>query len=127
AFVAGSISGLGSHYVVLLQVVNCQTGEAVANEEAEAETREKVLRALGDATTKLRSRLGESLATIQKYDTPIEATTASLDALQAYSLAIAARDAEGEQATIPFFKRAIEHDPHFAMAYARLGNVYMDF
>jgi eukaryotic-like serine/threonine-protein kinase len=68
--VGGSISTLGNHYVVLLQAVNCQTGEAVGNEEAEAESREKVLRALDDAATKLRARLGESLATIQKYDTP---------------------------------------------------------
>jgi hypothetical protein len=72
AFVDGSISNLGNHYVILLQAVNCQTGEAVGNEEAEGESREKILRALGEAATKLRSRLGESLATIQKYDTPVE-------------------------------------------------------
>jgi serine/threonine protein kinase len=126
AFVGGSISALGNHYVVLLQAVNCQTGEAVGNEEAEAESREKVLHALGDAATKLRSRLGESLATIQKYDTPTEATTASLDALKAYSSAIAARNTSGVTESVPFFKRAIELDPKFAMAYARLGNAYMD-
>ncbi len=127
AFVGGSISSLGDHYVVLLQAVNCHTGEAVGNEEAEAESREKVLRALGDAARKLRTRLGESLATIQKYDTPVEATTVSLGALQAYSLGIAARDAQGEHEAIPFFKRAVELDSNFAMAYARLGNIYMDF
>jgi serine/threonine protein kinase len=127
AVVGGSISSLGNHYVVLLQAMNCQTGEAIGTEEAEAENRERVLRALDDAATKLRSRLGESLATIQKYDTPVEATTASLDALQAYSSGITARDTEGESRAISFFKRAIELDPNFAMAYARLGTEYMDF
>jgi pentatricopeptide repeat protein len=124
AFVGGSISSWGKHYVVLLQAVNCQTGEAVGNEEVEAESREKVLRALGDAATKLRSRLGESLATIQKYDAPVEATTASLDALQAYDSGIAARHAEGDKGAVPFFERAIELDPNFAMAYAQVGITY---
>ncbi len=127
AFVDGSISGLGNHYVVLLQAVNCQTGEAVGNEEAEAESREKVLRALGDAATKLRARLGESLATIQKYGTPAEATTASLDALQAYSLGLTAMDTGDDNRAIPLLKHAIELDPNFAMAYARLGTLYFDF
>ena len=125
AFVGGSISGLGNHYVVLLQAVNCQTGEAVGSEEAEAENREKVLRALGEASTKLRARLGESLATIQKYDTPAEATTASLDALQAYSLAMEVWDTERKRA-ISFWKHAIDLDPNFAMAYARLGTAYFN-
>ncbi len=125
-FVDGSISGLGNHYVVLLQAANCQTGEAVGNEEVEAESREKVLQALGEAATKLRSRLGESLATIQKYDTPAEATTASLDALQAYSLGMDARSAGSENSAIPSFKRAIELDPNFAMAYAQLGTAYFN-
>ena len=127
AFVGGSISSLGNHYLILLQAVNCQTGEAVGNQEAEAESREKVLRALGDATTKLRARLGESLATIQKYDTPAEATTASLQALQSYSLGITAKNTDNESRAIPFFKRAIELDPNFAMAYARLGIAYFNF
>jgi len=124
-YVGGSISGLGNHYVVLLQAVNCQTGEAVGTEEAEAESHEKVLRALGDATTKLRVRLGESLATIQKYDTPVEeATTPSLDALHAYSLGVAVGNSEGLSRAIPFLKRAIELDRNFAMAYAVLGISY---
>ena len=123
-FVEGSISSLGNHYVVLLQAVNCQTGEAIGNEEVEAESREKVLWALGDATTKLRSRLGESLATIQKYNAPAEATTASLDALQAYSLAITAKYTEGDKRAVPLFQRAIDLDPHFAMAYAQMGSAY---
>jgi serine/threonine protein kinase/Tfp pilus assembly protein PilF len=125
-YVGGSISGLGSHYMVLLQSVNCQTGEAVGNEEAEAESRERVLRALDEASTKLRTRLGESLASIQKYDTPAEATTASLDALQAYSLGMDATGSESDTESIPLFKRAIDLDPNFAMAYARLGNAYMN-
>jgi tetratricopeptide (TPR) repeat protein len=117
----GSANGLGT-YVVLLQAVNCQTGETIVNEEAEAESHEKILRVLDEASTKLRSRLGESLATIQKYDTPAEATTASLDALQAYSLGME----EAEKESVPFFRRSIELDPNFAMAYARLGNAYMN-
>jgi serine/threonine protein kinase len=125
-YVGGSISGLGNHYVVLLQAVNCQTGEAVGDEEAEAENRERVLRALGEAATKLRSRLGESLASIQKYNTPAEATTASLDALQAYSLGLEG-SARAENRAIPFFKRAIELDPDFAMAYAQMGIAYFNF
>jgi hypothetical protein len=127
ALVEGSISALGNHYLVLLQAVNCQTGEAVGNEETEAENREKVLRALGATATKLRARLGESLATIQKYNTPVEATTASLDALQAYSLAMGVTGAEGENKAISFLKRATELDPNFAMAYAQLGTAYFNF
>jgi serine/threonine protein kinase len=126
-FVGGSISSLGNHYVVLLQAVNCQSGEAVSNEEAEAESREKVLRALGEAATKLRSRLGESLASIKEYDTPVEeATTASLDALRAYSLGTAVQVSEAGDQAVPFLKRAIELDPNFAMAYARLGTQYFN-
>jgi serine/threonine protein kinase/tetratricopeptide (TPR) repeat protein len=126
AYVGGTISGIGNHYVVLLQAVNCQTGEAVGNEEVEAESREKVLWALGEAAMKLRSHLGESLATIQKYSTPVEATTTSLGALQAYSLGMDGI-AQGENKAIPFFKRAIEIDPDFAIAYAQMGTAYFNF
>ncbi len=126
-FVGGTISGLGNHYVVVLQAVNCQTGEVIGNEETEAENHEKVLWALGEAATKLRARLGESLATIQKYDTPAEATTASLGALQAYSLGLTAIETGDDNRAIPLLKHAIELDPNFAMAYARLGTVYFDF
>ena len=125
-FVGGSISGLGNHYVVLLQAVNCQTGEAVGNEEAEAESREKVLQALGDAATKLRARLGESLATIQKYDTPVEATTASLNALQAYSLAMEAMTFGDYNKAISLLKHTVEIDPNFAMAYGQMGAAYFN-
>ncbi len=120
--VEGSISTLGHDYVIGLQAVNCQTGEAIVNEQSEADGREKVLRALGRSATNLRTRLGESLASIQKYDTPIEeATTKSLDALHAYSLGVAVRNTEGPAHAIPYFQRAVELDPNFAMAYARLG------
>jgi serine/threonine protein kinase len=127
AVVGGSITTLGGHYVVGLQAVNCQTRELIGNAQAEAQDREKVLRALGDATTTLRKRLGESLANIQKYDTPVEdATTGSLDALQAYSLALETQEMHDHSA-VTFFKRATELDPNFAMAYARLGNEYFTF
>jgi eukaryotic-like serine/threonine-protein kinase len=125
-FVDGAISEVGNHYVVLLQAVNCQTGEATGTQEAEAESREGVLRSLGEAATKLRSRLGESLATIRKYNAPAEATTASLDALQAYSFAIAAKYTEGDKRAVPLFQRAIDLDSHFAMAYAQMGVSYLN-
>lgn len=126
-FVQGSIATLGHHYVVGLQAVNCQTGEALANEQTEAQGREQILRALGDATSKLRSQLGESLASIQKYDAPVEATTTSLDALQAYSLAVQVTNTQSGNSAVPFLKRATELDPAFAMAYAKLGNHYFNF
>lgn len=127
AVVEGSIAPLGSHYLVGLQAINCQTREVIGNEQAEAVSREKVLRALSDATTKLRIRLGESLANIQKYDAPVEdASTSSLDALQAYSLAMETQ-IKHDRSSIPFFQRATELDPDFAMAYARLGTEYFNF
>jgi eukaryotic-like serine/threonine-protein kinase len=127
AIVEGSIATLGSHYLVGLQAINCQTREVIANGQAEAASRERVLHALGDVTTKLRMRLGESLANIQKYDTPVEdASTSSLDALQAYSLAMETQ-IKHDRSSIPFFKRATILDPNFAMAYARLGTEYFNF
>lgn len=127
AVVEGSIATLGSHYLVGLQAINCQTREVISNEQAEAANREKILRALGDATTRMRIHLGESLANIQKYDTPVEdASTSSLDALQAYSLAMETQ-IRHDRNSIPFFKRATEFDPNFAMAYARLGTEYFNF
>ena len=126
-FVDGSISSLGNHYVVLLQAVNCQTGEAVGNEEEEAESREKVLRALGDTATKLRSRLGESLATIQKYDTPVGSHHRVARCSSSLQLGYGREFAQGENRAIPFFKHAIELDPNFAMAYAEMGTAYFNF
>jgi Flp pilus assembly protein TadD len=124
---AGSIASLGSHYVLGLNVLNCQTGDSLASDQVETESREKVLGALGQAATKMRAKLGESLATIQKYDAPVEqATTSSLEALRAYDLGLKSWDAEGDEAAIPFFQRATELDPNFAMVYARLGTAYFN-
>jgi serine/threonine protein kinase/tetratricopeptide (TPR) repeat protein len=127
AVLGGSIAPLGTHYVIALKAVNCQSGDTLGVEQAEAESREQVLRTVGQLGTKMRERLGESLASIQKYDTPVEqATTSSLEALQAYSTAIRAWFSKGETAALPMFKRATELDPNFAMAYARLGTVYFN-
>ena len=122
AVVAGSISKLGSHYAVGLNALNCATGDTLANEQSEVDSREQVLKALGDSAKKMRERLGESLASVQKYDAPVEqASTSSLEALQAYSLGIKAKFAKGDTPSIHFFQRATELDPNFAMAYAPLG------
>jgi eukaryotic-like serine/threonine-protein kinase len=127
AMLTGSIAGMGSHYVIGLNALNCRSGEALASEQGEAGSREQVLRSLGDAARSMRKKLGESLASIQKYDTPIEqATTPSLEGLQAYSLAIKTWYTQGEEAAVPFLKRAIDLDPNFAMANARLGTVYFN-
>src|SRR5215468_4256231 len=120
-----TISTLGSHYVLGLSALNCHNGDALATEQVEADSREHVLKALGDAATKMRQKLGESLASIEKYDAPMEqATTASLEALQAYSIGLRTDDAKGQAAALPFYQRAVQLDPKFAMAYARLGHHY---
>jgi len=124
AMLLGSIARLGSNYIVSLESVNCLSGDSLGTEMAEADSREHVLRALGEAATKMRARLGESLATIQKYDAPAEqVTTASLEALQAFSLARKKLSTEGDAAAIPFLQRATELDPNFALAHALLGNL----
>jgi serine/threonine protein kinase/Tfp pilus assembly protein PilF len=125
AMIAGSISGLGSQYLLGLTAVNCSTGDSLAKEQVQATNKEDVVKALGKAASSLREKLGESLTTVQKYDTPVEqATTPSLEALQAYSLGLKTFSTRGEEAAVPFFKQAISLDPNFAMAYARLGTVY---
>jgi eukaryotic-like serine/threonine-protein kinase len=122
---SGTISSLGTHYVIGLSALNCHTGVGLASEQTEADSREHVLKSLGDAATKMRQKLGESLATTQKYDAPIEqATTTSLDALKAYSLGLKTGREQGAPAAIPFYKRAVELDPQFAMAYGRLSTAY---
>ncbi len=119
AYIAGSIATLGSEYVLGLKAVNCQSGDTLAQEHVTAASKEKVLNALGEAATKLRGELGESLATVQKFDVPLaEATTTSLEALKAYSLG---EKAHGTSAALPYHQRAIELDPNFAMAYAGAG------
>ena len=126
ASIEGSISSLGSQYVVGLKAVNCRSGDVLANEQATASGKEQVLKVLGEAATKIREKLGESLASVQKYDAPAEnVTTPSLEALQAYSLGYQTFVVKYDNAgAIPFFQRAISLDPNFAMAYARLGKSY---
>ncbi len=128
ASIEGSISSLGSQYVVGLKAVNCRNGDLLANEQATANSKEQVLKALGEAAAKMRVKLGESLASVQKYDAPAEnVTTPSLEALQAYSLGYQAQIVKRDDAgAIPFFQRAISLDPNFAMAYARLGTNYFN-
>jgi eukaryotic-like serine/threonine-protein kinase len=121
AYIAGSIAGLGSEYVLALKAVNCQSGDTLSQKQVTATTKEGVLGALGQAATKLRVELGESLATVQKFDVPLaEATTSSLEALKSYSLA---QKSDRETATA-YYQQAIQLDPSFAMAYAALGGSY---
>jgi len=126
ALLQGSISNLGSDYIVVLEAVNCVTGDTLGREEAEATGREKVLSALGKAASRIRERLGESLTSVQKFDIPIdEATTSSLEAFRAFSLGDAERaHSSGQFSSIPYYKRAIDLDSNFALAYARLGQAY---
>jgi serine/threonine protein kinase/tetratricopeptide (TPR) repeat protein len=125
ALIAGSISSLGSHYAVGLNAINCRTGESLGSQQVEAESREQVLKSLGQAATRMRKTLGESLATIQKYDAPVEqATTPSLEALKSYTTAWNLHVSSKEMEAIPFFKHAIELDPNFALAHAALGQAY---
>ena len=124
AILAGSVSSLGTQYVVGLEAVACSTGDTLAKEQAESASKEGVLKALGTAATSLRSRLGESLASVQKFDVPVEATTPSLEALKAYSMGITTSRTKGNAEAIPFLKRAIELDPNFAIAYAGLAINY---
>ena len=125
AILAGSISRLGTHYAIGLNALDCQNGDSLGSQQVEANSREQVLKELGNAATKLRKKLGESLPSIQKYDAPLErVTTPSLDALKSYSLGLSTADAKGKKPSIPFFQAAVELDSNFAMAYARLGAVY---
>jgi eukaryotic-like serine/threonine-protein kinase len=124
AFLQGSISNLGGQYVIGLDAVGCSSGDTLAKEQEEAATKQEVLKALGTAASSLRGKLGESLATVQKFDVPVEATTPSLEALKAFSMGITTFRAKGNAEAIPFYKRAIELDPNFAVAYASLGLVY---
>jgi eukaryotic-like serine/threonine-protein kinase len=124
AVVSGSITNLGTQYVIALDAVACESGDSLAKEHAEAASKEGVLKALDTSTTALRARLGESLASVQKFDVPMEATTPSLEALKAYSMGITTGRTKGDSEAVPFMKRAIELDPNFAIAYASLGIDY---
>jgi eukaryotic-like serine/threonine-protein kinase len=124
AIVLGSISNLGGQYVIGLNATGCSTGDTLAKEQEEAATKQDVLKALGRVASALRGKVGESLATIQKFDVPVEATTPSLEALKAYSMGITTGRTKGDAEAIPFMKRAVELDPNFAMAYVGLGVEY---
>ena len=127
AYIAGSIASLGSQYVVGLKAVNCANGDVLSQEQATAAGKEKVLDALGDVATKLRGHLGESLASVQKFDVPLEQeTTSSLEALKAYGLGRKAEEEKGVAAALPFFQRAIELDPQFASAIESVGVMYLN-
>jgi Flp pilus assembly protein TadD/predicted Ser/Thr protein kinase len=125
AVLDGSIESLGSQYVLGLKAVNCRSGDSLAQELATADGKERVLKALGEAAANLRGRLGESLRTVEKFNTPLEqVTTPSLEALQAYSLGDKAMDRGDNAASVPLFQRAVLLDPNFASAYAALGASY---
>ena len=125
AYIAGSIAPLGSQYVLGLKGVNCRSGDLLAEEQVTAASKEKVLGALGEAASRLRGELGESLATVQKFDVPLaEATTPSLEALKAYSLGEKAFGESSASVALPYHQRAIELDPNFAVAYEAVGVDY---
>jgi tetratricopeptide (TPR) repeat protein len=127
AVLDGSIASLGSQYVLGLRAKNCRTGDVLAEEQVQAARKEDVLNALGQIASKFRTRVGESLTTMEKHDTPLaEATTPSLEALKSYSAGHKVLSSNGSAAALPFFKHAIEIDPKFAMAYALLGRMYGD-
>ncbi len=125
AMLAGTVSGLGSHYVIDLNAINAQTGDSLARAQIEAESKEQVLKSLDRAASNLRQKLGESMGSVQKFATPLEqATTSSLEALQAFTLGHAEHQKLEDEKAIPHLKRAIELDPNFAMAHATLGVAY---
>ena len=125
AMLEGSVAPLGSHYVVTLAATNCQTGESLARAQAEATSKERVLAELGEITSSIRTSLGESLPSIQRFAVPIEqVTTPSLAALKAYTLGLEERRRGRELESVAFFNQAIENDPEFASAYTSLSVVY---
>jgi tetratricopeptide (TPR) repeat protein len=125
AYIAGAISSLGSEYVLALKAANCQSGDTLAQEQVTAASKEKVLDSLGEVASKLRGELGESLASVQKFDVPLaEATTSSLEALKAYSLGEKTYRESGAAAAVPYHQHAIELDPVFALGYQGVGHDY---
>jgi eukaryotic-like serine/threonine-protein kinase len=125
AMLTGSISGLGSHYVIDLNAVNAENGDSLARAQVEADSKEQVLKSLDKAASDLRQKLGESIGSVQKFTTPLQqATTSSLEALQAFTMGQAAHQKLEDEKSVPHLQRAIELDPNFAMAYATLGVVY---
>jgi eukaryotic-like serine/threonine-protein kinase len=125
AMLEGSIQNVGAQYVLHLRSTDCRTGDVIDQEQAQVARKEEVLEAITRMTTGFRKRVGESRATLEKHDVPLaEATTASIEALKAYSLGLQAVNTQSEDASIPYFKRAIEIDPKFAMAYSWLALLY---
>ena len=124
ALLGGTISSLGSHYLIAVNAVACNSGDSLAKEQVDAASKEDVLKALSRAASSLRAKLGESLPSVQKFDVPIEATTSSLEALRNYSMGVTIGREKGDAPAIPFLKRAIELDPGFPMAYAGLSIHY---
>jgi tetratricopeptide (TPR) repeat protein/predicted Ser/Thr protein kinase len=125
AMIGGSIASLGTTYAITLQAASCQTGEALAGEQAEAQDKDHVLRAVATAATRMRAKLGESLASIQKLASPSEqVTTTSLEAFQAYALGRAQSASGLVLAPVPFLQHAAEVDPNFAAAYREIGELY---
>ncbi|MGB9205195.1 MAG: protein kinase [Terriglobales bacterium] len=125
AMLTGSIASLGTHYVITVSALSAQNGDVLAREESEAESKEQVLKSLDRAASSLRGKLGESIGSVQKFATPLEqATTSSLEALQAFSLGQAEHLRLNDAKAIPHLKRAVELDPNFAMAQATLGVAY---
>ncbi len=125
AMLTGAIAALGSQYVIGLRAIDCNTGDVLAEAQDQAPGKEAVLKTLDTTAVNLRSKLGESLSSVEKYATPLEeATTPSLEALQAYSEGETTMASKGDSAALPFFKRAVELDPNFATAYAAMANVY---
>jgi len=127
AMLTGSIASLGSHYVITLEALNPRSGDPIAREQIEAESKEKVLSALGTVASNLRQKLGESLSSIQKYDVSIEqATTSSLEALKAFAMGNEERAKGRGRESLAFYQRAVALDPNFALAYARIGVFYVN-
>jgi serine/threonine protein kinase/tetratricopeptide (TPR) repeat protein len=124
ALLGGAISSLGSHYLLAVNAVACNSGDTLAKEQVDAASKEDVLKALSRAATSLRAKLGESLPSVQKFDVPVEATTSSLEALKDYSMGVTIGREKGDAPAIPFLKRAIELDPNFPMAYSGLSIRY---
>ena len=124
ALLDGAISNLGAHFLIGLNAVACNSGDTLAKEQVEAVSKEDVLTALSRAVSSLRVKLGESLPSVQKFDVPIEATTSSLEALKSYSMGEKILREQGDASSLPFFKRAVELDPNFAMGYAAMARGY---
>src|SRR5262249_52641111 len=125
AMLTGSIASLGSHYVLTLTAVNAASGDVLAREEVESDSKEQVLKSLDKAASSLRAKLGESIGSVQRFATPLEqATTSSLEALQAFSQGQSLHQKLEDDKAIPYLKRAVELDPNFALAFATLGVAY---